>query len=477
MNTVQIPRVVIAGTNSGVGKTTIVAGLLAAYRERGLAVQSFKVGPDYIDPGFHKIASGRDSYNLDTWLVPPHKMNPFFARMCENADMAIVEGVMGLYDGGREGVSSTAEIAKQLNAPVILVIDCKAMGESAAAIALGFREYDPQVNFGGVILNRLGSANHERMVREGMAKIGVPVIGAIHRDDRMGSPERHLGLTPVTEFDPTTAIDAIREAVHSMVNLDELHDIASSASAIELDGHTIVDVTNNSTARVDSPVDSMARDEALGKPKIGVAYDEAFSFYYPASLAALEEQGAELVYFSPLKDSSLPDVDGLVFGGGFPEMFLQQLADNTVMKSAILAANDKKMPIYAECGGLMYLCEHIVGFEGETYDTVGLVPADCVMQKSLQKVGYVTATALRDTLLGPVGESLRGHEFHFSIMEPHIENFPWAFHLEGGRKPQSYEGGYATDNVLASYLHLNFAGTDEGTRHFIDRCILYKKSK
>ncbi len=187
MNTVHIPRVVIAGTNSGVGKTTIVAGLLAAYANGGRTVQSFKVGPDYIDPGFHKIASGRDSYNLDTWLVPPHKLNPFFATMAHGVDLAIIEGVMGLYDGGREGVSSTAQIAKQLNAPVVLVIDCKAMGESAAAIAKGFRDYDPEVNFGGVILNRLGSANHERMVREGMSKIGVPVIGAIYRDDRMHS--------------------------------------------------------------------------------------------------------------------------------------------------------------------------------------------------------------------------------------------------------------------------------------------------
>ena len=191
MNTVQIPRVVIAGTNSGVGKTTIVAGLLAAYANGGRTVQSFKVGPDYIDPGFHKIASGRDSYNLDTWLVPPHKLTPFFATMAHDVDLAIIEGVMGLHDGGREGVSSTAQIAKQLNAPVVLVIDCKAMGESAAAIAKGFRDYDPEVNFGGVILNRLGSANHERMVREGMDKIGVPVIGAIYRDDRMHSPERH----------------------------------------------------------------------------------------------------------------------------------------------------------------------------------------------------------------------------------------------------------------------------------------------
>ena len=457
MNTVPIPRVVIAGTNSGVGKTTIVAGLLAAYRASGHGVQSFKVGPDYIDPGFHKIASGRESYNLDSWLVPPDTLPTFFASMSGDADLAIIEGVMGLYDGGREGVSSTAQIAKQLGAPVVLVIDCKAMGESAAAIAMGFREYDKDVDFKGVILNRLGSDNHERMVREGMEKIGVPVIGAIRRDDRMHSPERHLGLTPVTEVDPTEAIATIQHAVESMVDLEALYKVAASATPMPAP----IDITKGVTKRT----------------KIGVAYDEAFSFYYPASLSALEAQGAELVYFSPLKDSAIPDVDGLVFGGGFPEMFLQALSENTAMKESIRKANQCSMPIYAECGGLMYLCEHIHDFDGNVFDTVGVVPANCVMQQKLQKVGYVTATAKRNTLLGNTGTALHGHEFHFSTMEPTIEDFPWAFHLEGGRKPQSYDGGYATDNVLASYLHLNFAGSLEGAKHFVDVCEAFGHTK
>ena len=341
---------------------------------------------------------------------------------------------------------------------MVLVIDCKAMGESAAAIAKGFRDYDPEVNFGGVILNRLGSANHERMVREGMDKIGVPVIGAIYRDDRMHSPERHLGLTPVTEIDPTEAINTIREAVEKMVNLDALLEIATNAPTIELP-------------------DAIDVKTIEKRVKIGVAYDEAFSFYYPASLAALEEKGAELVYFSPLNDSVIPDVDGLVFGGGFPEMFLFQLSSNESMKESIRQANAQGMPIYAECGGLMYLCESIHDFEGSVYKTVGIVPANCVMQQKLQKVGYVTATAKRDTLLGAMNTAIRGHEFHFSTMEPTIDDFPWAFHLEGGRKPQSYDGGYATKNVLASYLHLNFAGSDEGAQHFVDTCAAYKAQK
>lgn len=407
MATVHMPRVVIAGTNSGVGKTTIVAGLLAAYRKAGRSVQSFKVGPDYIDPGFHKMASGRDSYNLDTWLVPQERLVPFFQDRAGDVELSIVEGVMGLYDGGRQGVSSTAQIAKGLQAPVVLVIDCKAMGESAAAIAKGFRDYDPDIHFGGVILNRLGSDNHERMIREGLAKVDIPVIGAIRRDNRMQSPERHLGLTPVTEFDPSESLKAIQEAVEVMVDLDALYALADGAP--DLEEESLFDV---------------AVSEQVSRPRIGVAYDQAFSFYYPASLEALEAQGADLVYFSPLTDDHIPDVDGLVFGGGFPEMFLETLGRNESMKASIRKAANGGMPVYAECGGLMYLCQSIVHFDGTELPMVGLVPAKTRMQDSLQRVGYVTATAERDSVLLAAGQSVRGHEFHFSVMEPCVEDFP-----------------------------------------------------
>lgn len=458
MKSYAIPRVVIAGTNSGVGKTTIVAGLLAAFHEQGKRVQAFKVGPDYIDPGFHKLASGRDCYNLDTWLVPPHKMKPFFADMAGDAELAIIEGVMGLYDGGREGVSSTAEIAKTLEAPVILVIDCKAMGESAVAIAKGFKEYDPAVNLAGVLLNRIGSDNHEHMIRVAMERLGIPVIGAIRRDERMHSPERHLGLTPVTEVNPQTALDTIREAIKQSVDLEALFYLAEAAPKL-----------------IVPEVASKANSEA--KVRIGVAYDEAFSFYYPASLQALADEGAELVYFSPLKDTALPEVEALLFGGGFPEMFLTELSENRAMLASIREVAAKGMPIYAECGGLMYLCESVTDFEGQARSMVGLVPAQCVMQAKLQKVGYVTATALQDTLLAPKGVSLRGHEFHFSTMEPSApmtaDNFPWAFHFEGGRKGQVYNGGYSKDNILATYLHLNFAGNEAAAERLIAKARAY----
>lgn len=458
MKSYAIPRVVIAGTNSGVGKTTIVAGLLAAFHEQGKKVQAFKVGPDYIDPGFHKLASGRDCYNLDTWLVPPHKMKPFFTEMAGDAELAIIEGVMGLYDGGREGVSSTAEIAKSLDAPVILVIDCKAMGESAAAIAKGFKEYDTAVNFAGVLLNRIGSDNHEHMIRVAMERLGIPVLGVIHRDERMHSPERHLGLTPVTEVNPQTALDKIREAIKQSVDLEALAKLAEEAPTLIVPDR-VVTAAEGPTVR------------------IGVAYDEAFSFYYPASLQALAEAGADLVYFSPLKDKELPKVDALLFGGGFPEMFLNQLSENKSMLVSIKEVALTDMPIYAECGGLMYLCESVTDFEGQARPMVGLVPARCVMQAKLQKVGYVTATALQDTLLASEGDSLRGHEFHFSTMEPvapmTTETFPWAFQFEGGRKGQVYQGGYSKEHILATYLHLNFAGNEAAAERFVTAARTY----
>ena len=405
------PRLVIAGTNSGVGKTTIVVGLLAALRQKGLSVQPFKVGPDYIDPGFHSKAAGRDSYNLDTWMVPEEYLQENFTKLSDGADISIIEGVMGLYDGGANGVSSTADIAKRLKAPIILVLDCKSVGYSIAATALGFREYDKTANIAGVILNKLGSDRHEAMVREVMEKINMPVVGAFHRDS---SPDL---------------------------------DIDDDKNAEE--NHKIV--------------------------KIGVARDAAFSFYYPSSLEKLESMGAELIDFSPLEDSSIPDVDGLIFGGGFPEIFLEKLQENESMKQSIREAASKGMPIYAECGGLMYLCRQIVDFDGNAFDTAGIIPGVCKMGKNLQRVGYVTATALKDSIAARKGDQLRGHEFHFSMITKD-EDYPDAYELQGTRQSTPHLEGYSKDNVLASYLHISFEGNPKAADHFIKSCLSYKKT-
>ncbi len=455
MEHITRPRVVIAGTNSGVGKTTIVTGLLAYFHSKGYQVQPFKVGPDYIDPGFHAKAAGRDSYNLDTWMTPADRLVPTFSSLSGGADISIIEGVMGLYDGGANGVSSTADIAKKLEAPVILVLDCKSVGYSIAATALGFREYDKDVHIAGVILNRLGSDRHEAMVREVMEKIHMPVIGAFHRDDDLKTPERHLGLTPVTEIETQQLISHMGEAAGKWVDTDALLTIAQNAPALDVPEETNLGEKQN--------------------VRIGVARDEAFSFYYPASLEALERRGATLVDFSPLKDQEIPDVDGLIFGGGFPEMFLHELENNTSMKASIQKAAADGMPIYAECGGLMYLCEKIQGFDEETYDMVGLVPGTCVMQKKLQRVGYVTGTALRDSIIAKQGDTLKGHEFHFSTLECG-DDYPWAYTLQGTRQKTGHIEGYAKDNVLASYLHLSFDGNPCAADCFMRKIAEYKKS-
>lgn len=454
-----LPRIVIAGTHSGVGKTTIVTGLLAALKERGLTVQSYKVGPDYIDPGYHQLATGKTSHNLDTWLVPTDKILPIFTKTALGNDIAVIEGVMGLYDGGRQGVSSTAAISKLLKAPVILVIDARSMGESAAAIALGYKMYDQEVNIVGVIINRLGSSNHEKMVREALERLNIPILGCIYRNEALGMPERHLGLTPVAEHLTEDLLTNLRTQISQQVDVSAILEIAQQAPSLPL----VV------------AGQAVPAHEAQGV-RIGVAQDEAFSFYYPESIDVLEAMGAEIVPFSPLRDKELPNVHGLLLGGGFPEMFLKELSGNSSMRQSIAKACKDGMPIYGECGGLMYLTKGIMDFDGTHYDMVGVIPASCSMQTTLQTVGYVEAIALTDNILCSAGESLRGHEFHFSLMniEESPDDFPWAFTFKKTRTGAVYPGGYVHGNVVASYLHMHFAGHELAAATFLKKCSIFK---
>lgn len=454
----NIPRIVIAATNSGAGKTTIVTGILAAMKSKGYNVQSYKIGPDYIDPGYHQLASEKPGHNLDTWLVPATKINEIFTRTAESSDIAIIEGVMGLYDGGRKEISSTATIAKLLKAPIILVIDAKSMGESAAAIALGFKMFDPKIDFAGVIINRLGSQTHKKIICDAMAKIDIPVLGCIFRENQMVLPQRHLGLTPVTENQAGKSISIIRDAVLQQCDIDSLYRIAKAAPSIP-----------------SCSVQKFLKQTDL-KIKIGVAHDEAFSFYYPESLDVLKELGAEIVFFSPLHDQKIPDVQGLIFGGGFPEMFAKELSGNQSMQRSIYELAEKGLPIYAECGGLMYLTKSLKDFSENVFNMVGLIPAVCQMHDKLQTVGYIEAEALNDSILCRKGTTIHGHEFHFSSMsiDENLENiFPWAFKFTKLRTGKMYYGGYATDNILASYLHLHFAGNINLAKQFIEKCYNY----
>lgn len=456
MSRVNIPRIVIAGTSSGVGKTTVVAGLLAVLRQRGLRVQSYKVGPDYIDPGYHRLASGTAAHNLDTWLVPEEELVPLFARTANGADIAVIEGVMGLFDGGRRGVSSTAAIAKALGAPVVVVLDARAAGESVAATALGFATYDPTLAVAGFIVNRLGSPAHRTIVAEAMERRSLPVYGCLPRNDSLGVGERHLGLTPVTEqAEASLRVAAMQAAVDQDVAIDELLRVAAAAPPLA----------------VPRPAAAAAKTV-----RIGVAQDEAFTFYYPESLAVLETVGAEIVPFSPLRDERLPDVDGLVIGGGFPEMFLAGLSANAPLHEAIRRVVRRGMPTYAECGGLMYLAREIVAFDGRAFPMVGLVPAVCRMQSRLQTVGYIEATALGDNVLCRAGETLRGHEFHFSRMEltGPADDFDWAFQFKKMRTGNIYFGGFAAGGLVASYLHMHFAGNRAAAARMVAQCRAFR---
>jgi len=435
-----------------------VSGLLSELRKRDIQVQSYKVGPDYIDPGYHALASGRPCHNLDSWLVPQEKLLSIFESTSRGMDIAVVEGVMGLFDGGRGGVASTAAIARLLYAPVILVVNCRSAGESVAAVVLGFQQYDPAVKIAGVILNQVGSDSHQMIVTEALDKLGVRVLGAIRRTETLKVPERHLGLLPVTEAPAESVLENIHSAIAGCLDIEALLHIAAQAEFVELPP--------------EAPLPKCRR------ARIGVAQDEAFSFYYPESLRALEEMGAEIVPFSPLRDSELPAVDGLLFGGGFPEMFLEMLAGNRSMHQSLRAAAEKQMPILAECGGYMYLCNQVTSFEDIDYSMVGLISENCRMEKRLQTVGYVEAKALFDNVLCAAGDALRGHEFHFSRMEAagSPEKRQPAFRVTKNRTGVQYMAGFAGQNIVASYLHIHFAGNLKAARRFVDHCADFRAS-
>ena len=442
----NFPRLIIAATHSGAGKTTITCGIIAALRKRGLKVQAYKVGPDYIDTGFHAIAAGCRSQNLDSWLVGTEKLAEIFYSTFGNADIAIIEGVMGLYDGGRGGISSTAEIAKLLDAPVILVIDAKSAGTSIAATALGFREYDKDVKLAGVILNRIGSASHEKIIVDALNKLDIKSFGAVKRDDELVMPSRHLGLVQAAENNFADVVEKLGDKISAQINLDALISISKKFSATKISYNNSLSITNYTL-------------------RIGIARDEAFTFYYAESLRELEKLGAEIIFFSPLHDENLPKVDGLILGGGYPENFAEQLEGNKKIRADIKRAADNGLPIFAECGGYMYLMKSLTNFDGKIFEMCGVIPTQAVMTDKLQMVGYVDATIEKDCIIGKRGDKFHAHEFHFSKEVGGVTDK--IFNCEKLRTGEKYFAGYANENVVASYLHVHFAGCISLAENFI----------
>lgn len=455
-----IPRLVIAGTSSGVGKTTVTAGVIAALRGQGLRVQPFKCGPDYIDPGYLSLAAGLPCRNLDTWMLSHESMIELFTHAARGADIAVVEGVMGLYDGrsGLESAGSTAEVARWLRASVILIIDVAKMSGSAAAIALGYRRLDPEVNLAGVILNNIASPSHLRWVTEAVEKrAGVPVYGYLPKNAEISIPERHLGLVPIAESGEFSQFaERLREQIQSTVDVAAILRLAGTTEPLpQVTGGKLFPQKRESV-----------------RANIAVAHDEAFSFYYQDNLDLLAAWGAELRLVSPLHDSDLPsDTQGVYIGGGFPEMHASELAANTGCKRALVEAAAAGIPVYAECGGLMYVSQGIIDFEGNKHTMVGLVPGWAEMQKKRVRMGYAVAETLKDSILARKGERLRGHLFHWSSLTQPTESAAYRI-LEPAEQLEGFILG-PESNILASYLHLHFGSGDSLAKRFIESCTPY----
>jgi len=453
-------RLVIAGTHSSVGKTTIAAGLTAALRRRGLTVQPFKVGPDYIDAGHHTAAAGRPCCNLDTWMMPPESVRSLFAHACRDADIAIIEGVMGVFDGAGYDAEtgSTAEVAKLLQAPVILVVDASKLARSAAALAVGYQRFDPDLPLAGFIINRVGSSQHGAGVAGAIEKAtGLPVFGWLPRDESLKFPERHLGLVPAAETSYSSAfVEAACEAVMRHLDLDRILTLANRRRQPP------------GCARAPYPA-----AHAAGSPfaTLAVARDEAFHFTYEENVELLQAAGARLAFFSPLHDTTLPDgTAGVILSGGFPEIHAARLAANVSMKQSLRDAHERGLPIYAECGGLMYLTQAIVDLDGREHGMIGLLPGCSVMSKRLT-LGYRLARAAGPSWLFAGGETVRGHEFHYSQWEGRPADLPPAYTLlPSSGAGESWADGACVGKLWASYVHLNFWAKPELAERFVAAC-------
>jgi cobyrinic acid a,c-diamide synthase len=450
MSTLNIPRLVLAGVSSGVGKTTATVGLCRALRARGLEVALFKCGPDYLDPTYHQRASGTVSHNLDGWLMGRDAVLGTFARAAAGADIAIIEGVMGLFDGasptGDEG--STAETAKWLAAPVVLLVDASGMARSVAALVAGFAGFDPSLEIGAVIANRVGSRAHLDLLCKALKT--PPILGGLPRAEKHAFASRHLGLrTADRGAVPETVFDAWGALVTEWWNVDALLEAAKRAPPLAIE------------PRAAPPADRC-------QCRIGLAFDEAFHFYYEDNLSRLASLGAELVRFSPVHDQRLPDVDGLYLGGGYPEIHGRALSANGTMLSDIRAFARRGGPVYAECGGLMYVSEGIRTLDGECHPMVGLVPGQCVMSDKLEALGYVEVETQAATCLGNAGLRFRGHQFRYSSLAN--ADGDRVYSVRKRRGGETFAEGYRAGSVIASYVHAHWASNPLVAEAFVRRC-------
>lgn len=464
---------ILAGVNSGVGKTTITLGLLRALRQHN-AVQSYKVGPDYIDPAFHFFASGRKCRNLDAHLLEENTLQYLFYNALENADVAVVEGVMGLFDGraGTNGVASTAHVSKILKQPVILIVDGSGSHTSVAAVVKGFETFDDGVHLLGVIVNRVSSEAHYQLIKEAIESHTKAIcFGYLKKSNGIHLASRHLGLIPAEELEGLDdQINQMAAAIQETVDLESLLE------------HTTFDFQDNWREKeFFKPIQdfecsqTIENNKMIERPlRLGVARDKAFSFYYEDHFSLFEKRGIEVCYFSPLVDAQLPsNLDGIYFGGGFPEVFAAQLEANVNMRRSIKELADQGLPIFAECGGLMYLTESITNFDGLVYQMVGIFNLKTTMTEKLQRFGYVKIENNRDNLFGRCGTAFTAHEFHRSLMNGEAVT---SYHVTQSRSNKENEWfcGYTYKNVLAGYGHVHFYGNQEGFNHWVETMVKYQ---
>ncbi|MER5734743.1 cobyrinate a,c-diamide synthase [Streptomyces sp. NPDC002262] len=445
----MVARLVIAAPSSGAGKTTVATGLMAAFASRGLSVSPHKVGPDYIDPGYHALATGRPGRNLDAYMCGTELVAPLFAHGSRGCDLAVVEGVMGLYDGaaGQGELASTAQVAKLLRAPVVLVVDASSQSRSVAALVHGFASWDPEVRLGGVILNKVASDRHEQLLREALEESGVPVLGVLRRAPAVATPSRHLGLVPVAErqAQAVEAVAAQAEQVRSGCDLEGLLALARSAPPLD--------------AEAWAP--PAAPSPAGRRPVVAVAGGAAFTFSYAEHAELLRAAGAEVVTFDPLRDETLPEgTSGLVIGGGFPEVYAAELAANEPLRAAVAELAASGAPVAAECAGLLYLARSLDGTP-----MCGVLDADARMTERLT-LGYRDAVAVNDSVLAPAGTRMRGHEFHRTVIEPGAGPLAaW-----GLRQPETRVEGFVRGGVHASYVHTHWAGSPGVAARLVGHC-------
>ncbi|MET8227590.1 cobyrinate a,c-diamide synthase [Streptomyces sp. NPDC005301] len=479
-----VPRLVVAAPSSGSGKTTVATGLMAAFAGRGLAVSPHKVGPDYIDPGYHALATGRVGRNLDAYLCGPELVAPLFAHGARGCDLAVVEGVMGLYDGaaGQGELASTAHVAKLLRAPVVLVVDASSQSRSVAALVHGFASWDPEVRVAGVILNKVGSDRHEALLREALDASGVPVLGVLRRAPQVDTPSRHLGLVPVAERrdGAVEAVAAMAAQVREGCDLDALFALARSAPALTAGVWDAAEAVAPAPSagvpgaadRATAPqADQGARPRSPGGPDgtrpargrtVAVAGGPAFTFSYAEHAELLAAAGAEVVTFDPLRDEQLPEgTGGLVIGGGFPEVYAPELSANEPLRKAVSELALAGAPVAAECAGLLYLCRELDG-----QPMCGVLDATARMSERLT-LGYRDAVAVSDSALAAAGTRMRGHEFHRTVVDPGAGAAPaWGVHAPGRRTE-----GFVQQGVHASYLHTHWASAPGVAHRFVERCL------